>query len=93
MQFDADMPPAPPVERSWMFAAGFAAGGFFVGGLVVFGLGLRAFFPPPVPEGTAACGTPVLGGLFLMVIGAPAAAIACSIAGGIVGAVLDRVLR
>ena len=73
------------------FARSFAAVGFVVGGWAVFHMGFRAASPPPLPlpPGTALCGNAVLGGLFLMFVGTPLAAIASSIVAGAIGGLVD----
>jgi len=67
------------------FAGWFGIVTFFIGGSVVFSAGLRAAMPAPPPPGTALCGTEVIGGLMLMVIGTPIGAVASAPAGTAIG--------
>src|SRR5687768_3934527 len=83
---------APCAEQSWLLAKWSAAGGFVAGGWAVGHMGFGAFSPPPPPPGTALCGNAVLGGLVLMFVGAPLAAITSSLVAGVVGGVLDCIL-
>jgi hypothetical protein len=82
------------LERTgnWAFAKWFAAIAFVAGGSVAFYLGYRQFRPPPPPPGTALCGNAVIGGLAMMVIGAPVVAIACSVVAATIGSALDCIL-
>jgi hypothetical protein len=75
----------PPIERSWLFTVLFGVIAFVLGGGIVYYYGFRAFAPPPPPPGMAGCGNEVLGGLLVMVFGAPIGAIASSIVGGLLG--------
>jgi hypothetical protein len=84
---------SPPAPRSWFFAKLFASVGFVVGGGVVFYAGFRAFAPPLPPPGTFLCGNAVLGGFFLMVVGAPLSAILSSLGALAIGGVVDCILR
>jgi hypothetical protein len=80
------------LKETWGFAKWFAAIAFVVGGSTEFYVGYRQFRPPPPPPGTALCGNSVIGGLAMMMIGAPLVAVACSVAGAAIGAALDCVV-
>jgi hypothetical protein len=75
--------------RSWFFAVRFAVAGCLLGGSGVFYLGFRALTPPPPPPGQANCGDAVLGGLLVMVVVAPLAAILSAALAAILGAMVD----
>ena len=80
-------------QRSRFYAKMGAAAGFAIGGSVVFYIGLRAFAPPPAPAGTGTCGNAVLGGLLVIVAGAPLSAVILGLAGGFLGAKIDWALH
>ena len=81
------------MKRTWLIADWFAAATFIAVGSMVFSAGYRAFSPPPPPPGAALCGNAILGGLFLMVIGAPASAIVSSLATGALVRLISRLLN
>lgn len=89
------MPPDEPLvagttpAKPRAFATRFAAVGFLVVGGAVFLLGFGRAFPPPPPPGEALCGNEALGGLCLMVIGAPLAGAVSSFVAWVIGATLD----
>ena len=78
-------------ETSWLWAICFAAVGFLAGGSTVFYLGYRALSPPPPSPGTGLCSNGILGGLFIMVVGTPLAAIVCSVLAGVIGGGLAHI--
>jgi hypothetical protein len=89
--------------RRWFFAKWLAALAFLAGGAVAFYFALCAFVPPQQPPTGGAfhgCGHAALGAFFhrvhdgwrLIVLGTPLAAIASSLAGALIGGVLDCVV-
>jgi hypothetical protein len=78
-------------DQSWFFATSLAASGFVAGGCIVFYLGCQSFAPSQPPPGQGNCGTAVLGGVFLMLCGAPIAALAAGCVGALVGIIVDAV--
>lgn len=85
--------PPPPVhpDPEWIFAALFGALGFVAAGCAAFRVGYHRF-APDLPPGTSGCGNCALGGLFIMLIGAPIVALAFSVVAGGIGAILDCLL-
>lgn len=71
----------------------FAVAGAMIGLFVPFHFGLWLFYSvgssPPLAAGQPQCGMPVLGGIFMMVVGAPVCSIVLAIIGGVVGAICD----
>ncbi|MFT3883392.1 MAG: hypothetical protein QM703_27540 [Gemmatales bacterium] len=67
--------------------------GFFVGGgsVVLWGLYLGGIFAPPLPLGTAACGTCALAGWFVILFVAPVAGFVTSIFAWIAGLFVDDI--
>ena len=78
-------------ELTRFFATWLAAIGFVAAGCIVLLLGFQSFVPPQPPPGQANCGTAALGGAFLMLFGAPIAAIASGGIGAFVGSIVDAV--
>ncbi|HBO45763.1 MAG TPA: hypothetical protein DD670_17930 [Planctomycetaceae bacterium] len=96
--------PTRKAPRSWYFALRFAVVGFVLAGIFMICLGYRQFDPPPPPPqppNVAYCGNEVLGsvvrrtarGLLIMAVGAPIAAVAGGLIGGITGGAVDCVSR
>src|SRR4051812_8953349 len=73
------IPRAMCSQPEWILAALFASLGFGMGGWAVFRNGLHQFALGPLPPGVVTCGNCALGGLFMMLIGAPLAALAFAI--------------
>jgi hypothetical protein len=80
-----------PPEQTWTFAKWFGVIAFFTVGSVVFYSGFRQFRPGPLPPGAAYCGNAIIGGLILMVVGAPVAAVVSSLVAAAIGAFFDYV--
>lgn len=81
------------LQRTWFFAKWYAATAFLGSGSVVFYLGYRQFRPPPPPPGTALCGNCIIGGLMVMVVCAPVAAVLASLVAAAIGGLLDYILN
>jgi hypothetical protein len=85
-------PRSPSRGLTWRFAAILAALAFVLAGSVVFYGGYRQSHPPTPPPGVGLCGNEVLGSWFVMFVGAPFAAVAAALLGGLVGAAADYCL-
>ena len=80
----------PKYRPAGKFSKRFAKIGFLAGGVIVFCFGFQAFYQPEPPPGFGICGGVVLGGLCIMVVVAPLAALVGALAGWLIGGILDR---
>jgi hypothetical protein len=85
-------PRSPYRGLAWRFAAILAALAFVPAGSVVFYGGYRQSHSPPPPPGVGLCGNEVLGGWFVMIVGAPIAGTMAALLGALVGAAVDYCL-